>query len=175
MQINLGQSLIRLVVAGCLLLFSNTGNLFAQTQRTDMRAGIVSASASSVATVQIQVRAADKELVIPYCKKAGTEENLLYCNQGLDHNIEYSDGKRWIRTMPGYSGEVFGVETDAWKPAVIPPGESTTFEFRFSPDFFHLRKGEKLRLIIYAWESPESLANNEKPVSRFVSPIFICP
>ena len=140
-----------------------------------MRAGIVSASASSVATVQIQVRAVDKKLVIPYCKKAGTEENLLYCNQGLDHNIEYSDGKRWIRTMPGYSGEVFGVETDAWKPAVIPPGESTTFEFRFSPDFFHLRKGEKLRLIIYAWESPESLANNEKPVSRFVSPIFICP
>ena len=175
MRIISGQSLFRLIIAGCLLLFSNAGNVFAQTTQTVMKAGIVSASASSVATVQIQVRAGDKELVIPYCKKAGTEENLLYCNQGLEHNIEHFDGKRWIRTMPGYPGEVFGVDMDAWKPAIIPPGGSTSFEYRFSPDFFHLRKGEKLRLIIYAWESPESLANNEKTVSRFVSPTFVCP
>jgi len=77
--------------------------------------------------------------------------------------------------MPGYPGEVFGAELDAWKPAIISPGGSATFEYSFSPDFFHLRKGERLRLIIYAWESPESLASNEKPASKFVSPTFICP
>jgi hypothetical protein len=175
MQISSGQSLIRLVVAGCLLLVSNAGNIFAQADTAVRKAGIVSASASSIAIVQIEVRAADKALVIPYCKKAGTVENLLYCNQGLEHNIEHSDGKKWIRTMPGYPGEIFGVDIDAWKPAIIPPGGSSTFEYRFNPDFFHLRKGEKLRLIIYAWGSPESLANNEKPVSKFVSPIFVCP
>ncbi len=175
MRIASGKSPMRLVVAGCLLLLNNAGNILAQAEKTARKAGIVSASASSVATVQIEVRAADKELVIPFCKKAGTEENLLYCNQGLEHNLEYFDGKKWVRTMPGYPGEVFGVEMDAWKPAVIPPARSTTFEYRFSPDFFHLRKGEKLRLIIYAWVSPESLANNEKPISKFVSPTFVCP
>jgi len=175
MRIVSGQPLIGFVAAGCLILFSETGNISAQAEKTIRKAGIVSASASSIATIQIEVHAADKELVIPYCKKAGTEENILYCNQGLEHDVEHFDGKRWIRTMPGYPGEVFGVETDAWKPGIIPPGGSTTFEYRFNPDFFHLRKGEKLRLIIYAWESPESLANNEKPVSKFVSPTFICP
>ena len=175
MRIVLGQSLIGFVVAGCVILFCDAGNVSAQAEKTVTKAGIVSASASSVAIVQIEVRAADKELVIPYCKKAGTGENLLYCNQGVEHNIEHFDGTKWIKAMPGYLGEVFGVETDAWKPGIIPPGGSMTFEYWLNPDFFHLRKGEKLRLIIYAWESPESLANNEKPVSKFVSPTFVCP
>jgi hypothetical protein len=175
MRITLGRSLTGLLVAGCLLLFCNAGNISAQAEKTVTIAGIVSVSASSIATLQIEVRAADKELVIPYCKKAGTDENLLYCNQGLEHNIEHFDGTKWIKAVPGYPGEVFGADIDAWKPGIIPPGGNTTFEYRFSPYFFHLRKGEKLRLIIYAWESPESLANNEKPVSKFVSPTFVCP
>jgi hypothetical protein len=175
MRIGSGQTLTTLIVAGCILLVTNAGNLVAQSEKAARKAGIVSISASSIATVQIEVHAADKELVIPYCKKTGAEENLLYCNQGLEHNFEHFDGTKWIRTMPGYPGEVFGVDIDAWKPAIIPPGGSTTFEYRFNPDFFHLRKGEKIRLIIYAWESPESLANNEKPVSKFVSPVFVCP
>jgi hypothetical protein len=175
MRIILGQSLTGFVVAGCLILFCDAGNISAQAEKIVTKAGIVSASASSIATVQIEVRAADKELVIPYCKQTGTDENLLYCNQGLEHNIEHFDGKKWIKAMPGYLGEVFGVDTDAWKPGIIPPSGSTTFKYRFDPNFFHLRKGEKLRLVIYAWESPESLVNNEKPVSKFVSPTFVCP
>src|SRR5271157_3729707 len=115
MRIGSGQTLITLFVAGYLLLVSNAGNIFAQADKAVRKASIVSTSASSIATVQIEVRAADKNLVIPYCKKAGTGVNLLYCNQGLEHNIEHFDGKKWIRTMPGYPGEVFGVDIDAWK------------------------------------------------------------
>ena len=137
--------------------------------------GIVSVSAWSQATVQIEVRASDKQLIIPYCKVIGTDENLLYCNQGLEYSFEYFDGGKWVRTKPGYTGEVFGFEPDLRKPAVVPPDGSMTFLYRFSPKLFHLRRGVKLRLTIYAWTSPESLAKNEKPASKFVSPIFICP
>jgi hypothetical protein len=174
MRIKISNATCYVIVAASLLWLCSLAVAIGQST-SQQKAGIVSISASSEVTVQIEVRAADKELVIPYCKEAGTEYNLLYCNQGLEHNMEYFDGKKWIRTMPGYHGEVFGVDLGAWKPAVIAPNGSTTFKYKFSPDFFHLREGEKLRLVIFTWASAESLANNEKPVSKFVSPVFVCP
>jgi len=175
MRNGLSESLIGIVIAGGLFQFYDFGSAFAQAAKPGGKAGIVSALAWASVTVEIEIHASDKQLVIPYCVEDGTKANLLYCNQGLEYSFEYLDGGKWIRTKPGYPGEVFGVDTGVWKPAIIPPGGSTTFKYRFNPDLFHLRKGEKLRLIIDAWESPESLAENGKPTSRFVSPVFVCP
>ena len=140
-----------------------------------LKAGITSITAFPQVIVEITVRAADKQLVIPYCKVASAGENILYCNQGLEHSLEFLEGKKWILTMPGYAGEIFGVDDGAWEPAVIAPGESKVFTFTFNPEFYHLHKGQHLKLIIQAWKSAEALKNNEKPSGRFTSAVFLCP
>jgi hypothetical protein len=175
MKINLSKSITGILIVGSFFAIDSVQRAFAQVIQTAEKPGILSASASSLASVEIEVHATKEQLVIPFCREPGTDERILYCNQGLEHNLEHFDGDKWIRTNPGYPGEVFGVEEGAWKPAVIPPGGNATFQFRFSPDFYHIRKGEKLRLEVLAWASAESMTSNGKPVSRFVSPVFVCP
>jgi hypothetical protein len=90
------------------------------------------------------------------------------------HNLEFFDGKKWNRAKPGYPGEVFGVETSHWKAAAIPPNGSAIFYLIFSQSFYHVQKGEKLRLIIDFWSTEESMRNG-KPDGSLVSPEFVCP
>jgi hypothetical protein len=174
MQGNLSKAFVRSTVIGILLGLFVTSVASAQATHPTGNAGIVSVSVESLAYVRIEIKASDKQIVIPYCDGADPGEYSLYCNQGLERSLEHWDGNKWNRSTPGYPGEVFGIEPARWKPAVIDPGKSTVFYFKFSPSFYHIKKGEKLRLRVSFWSKVESMKTG-KADGVLVSPVFECP
>jgi hypothetical protein len=157
------------MIVGCLFGFSNASCAFAQASKPKAKEGIVGASVSSLASVEIEIHASDKPLWISSCK--GTDEQFPFL---CDARMERFDGKKWGRVKPGYPGEVFGVDVETWKPTSIQPSGSATFVFTFNQEFYHIRKGERLRLLVSYFTSEESV-KSEKSDGDFVSPAFTCP
>jgi hypothetical protein len=62
-----------------------------------------------------------------------------------------------------------------WKSFAISPGKSAFFQYGIDLDFFGIQKGERLRIVIDAWDSTESMMKNDNPDIKFVSQSFVCP
>jgi hypothetical protein len=135
---------------------------------------IVSISTLPPVSARIEIRASDRAIILPYCQGPDSELPILYCNQGLEHSLEYFNGTDWVKAKPEYPGEVFGFEPDKRKPATIEPGKSTVFRFTFNRDTFHVQKGQKLRLEIEYWSSEQSMIGG-KSEGKLTSPVFECP
>jgi hypothetical protein len=174
MQGNLSKTFFQLTLTGVFFGLFVTSVASTQATHSTSNAGIVRVSVETLAYVRIEVKASDKQIVIPYCDGADPDEYSLYCNQGLERSLEHWDGNKWNRATPGYPGEVFGIELDKWKPVVIDPGKNAVFYFKFSPSFYHIKKGEKLRLRVSFWSKVESMKTG-KADGVFVSPAFECP
>jgi hypothetical protein len=129
-------------------------------------------SANVYVSVEFEVRAAEKQLVIPVCRQSeGSGQSL--CVAHLQRFI----GGRWVnaaprRDMAGVLG-VYGKEL--WKPLVISPGDHSSFKFGYSKDFFGIPRGERLRILLTAWDSADSMARNDDPGATITSPVFKCP
>jgi hypothetical protein len=62
-----------------------------------------------------------------------------------------------------------------WKPLVIAPGDHASFRFGVSKEFFGIRTGERLRIMLEVWDSTESMASKDVSDSHLTSPVFVCP
>ena len=169
MRCNFRKRFMPIIVAGCLLPVCNSGSIYPQTANHRDMAGIVNVSAKAFADVEVEIRARDQQLAIRSCKETSEDEPTL-----CDARMERFDGTKWRIIKPGYPGEVFGIEPDKWKPTIIPPSGSMTLHFKFNPEFYHVRKGERLRLIVDFYTSEESVKKH-MPDGDFLSPTFICP
>jgi hypothetical protein len=167
MKVICGKLIIGLMVVESLFRFGDGSCAFAQAPKP--KEGIVSASVSSSASVEIEIQASVKPLWISSCK--GTDERFPYL---CDARMERFDGKTWNRVKPGYPGEVFGVDMDTWRPTFVQLSRSASFVFTFNQDFYHVQKGERLRLLVPYFTSEESV-KKEKSDGEFVSPAFTCP
>jgi hypothetical protein len=92
-------------------------------------------------SVRFEIRAKERTLVIPYCRK-DDDGTYVLCAIGMA-TIEHFDGKEWIKNKPGYPGEVSGIEANQRNPTTILPNEKADFLFNFSPDLYHVREGKK--------------------------------
>lgn len=135
--------------------------------------GITNVDATSLINLTIEVRAVDKELVIPYCG-VGETGNYLFCSG--EARLEVWHGAKWSNAKPrtGIAG-VFGLSPkNTWKSALIAAHSAGYFAFNFSKEFLDIQKGDRLRLRVNVWTSQESMANHD-PDTTFVSPVFDCP
>ncbi len=169
-----------LILAGALSLICNSESAFCETSpRQDDRiasAEVVRVTPGTdladdwIVTVRIEVRATDKQLVIPYCPENNSDEHAL-CSAWL----ERLDGKVWRRARPRIHEYVLGMEgIDQWKPVIITPGNSNSFLYSFSTRYFGVRKGEHLRVTLDAWADAKSMQYDNAAVS-LLTPVFKAP
>jgi len=123
-----------------------------------------------IVTVRIEVRATDKQLVVPYCPEDNSDEHAL-CSAWL----ERFDGTAWRRARPKIHEYVLGMEgIDQWKPVIITPGNNNFFLYSFSTRYFGVRKGEPLRVTLDAWAEAKSMRYDNAAVS-LLTPVFKAP
>ena len=158
------------MIAGSVLCFCISLAAVGQTAQ-QTRAGIVDVEPYASISVEFDVQAADKQLVIPVCGHV-EDEKPSPC---VAH-VQRFDGRKWYFAKSRHPGAVLGfLSKEYWKPLVISPGKEASFRFGIDQDFFGIRKGERLRIVLEVWASSESMATNDTPDSKFVSPVFVCP
>jgi len=155
-----------------LVVWLSAAAAIAQRPIQSAKAGIINLTATEQASVHFQIQGKDKDIVIPYCEK-DSEGSFVICGVG-EVTLQYFDGKKWIRTKPGYPGEVFGVEDSQWNPAPVLAGSSVGFRFDFRPNLYHIQRGKRLRLLVYYWRDPEAMKSAGAD-GTFISPSFVCP
>jgi hypothetical protein len=159
------------VLASCLIPIGYSGSAAGQGN-PNKEASIVDVHATKVISIEIDIRAGEKRLVIPNCKE-DREEPPAPC---VAH-LQRFNGKEWYaaRIVPGLA-MTLGVEgKEKWKPVVIAPGRTVNFWYGTETDIFGIQKGEQLRIVVEAWDSVESMKKNDKPDSIITSPAFPCP
>jgi hypothetical protein len=158
-------------IAGSLLLFGVSGAAVGQTA-PQQKAGIVDLQPYAIVSVEFYVRAADKQLVVPVCSDEEDKEPVLCAAR-----VQRFNGKKWYGARPRRRETVLGMYAkEYWKPVVILPGKEKVFHFAIDRDFFGIREGERLRIVLDVWSSTESMAKETYiPDSQFVSPVFVCP
>jgi hypothetical protein len=158
------------VVTGSLFLFNSSGMAVGQVASHE-KAEIANVEPYSSVFVKFDVKAVGKQLVIPVCREKEEDEESL-CQAYLQR----FNGRVWKVARPRDPGVVLGfLVKDYWKPFVIAPGESKPLRFGFSKEFFGIQRGERLRIVLDVWDSPESMTKNDEPDSKLVSPVFVCP
>jgi hypothetical protein len=173
-------ALVHMILVGFLPLICHSESAFSQgPPRQDdhiPRAEVIRVTPSAdlpndwIVTVRIEVRATDRQLVVPYCPEDNSDEHAL-CSAWL----ERFDGKVWRRAKPRIHEYVLGMEgIDHWKPAIITPGNSNFFLYSFSTRYFGVRKGEPLRVTLDAWTDAKSMQYDNAAVS-LLTPVFKAP
>lgn len=135
--------------------------------------GITDIQATAMISVDFEIRAADKSIVIPYCG-GGNSGNFFTC-YGAAY-LEVSDGKLWKRAKPpkNLMATLAAPTREGWKPMTMAVGDANHFVFAFDPMLFGIRRGDHLRIIANAWTSQESMRDHD-PDTTFASPVFDCP
>ena len=154
-----------------LLLSCPSGFAIGQTPSTT-QAEIMNLDANIYVSVEFEVRAGDKQLVIPVCRETEADGQSL-CIAHLQRLI----GGKWKnatarKDMAGVLG-FYGKQY--WKPLVIAPGKHSSFRYGLDKEFFGIRTGERLRIMLEVWDTSESMASKDAPDSHLVSPVFECP
>jgi len=154
----------------CSLQFVFSGFIIGQ-EVSQRKAGIVDVTPHAIVSVEFEVRAADKQLVIPNCSNGeGSKPSPCIAR------VERFNGKSWYFASSRYPGAVLGfLAKEYWKSFAISPGKSAFFQYGIDLDFFGIQKGERLRIVIDAWDSTESMMKNDNPDIKFVSQSFVCP
>jgi hypothetical protein len=138
----------------------------------DQATGIVSVTASSVVETRVEIRASDKQLVIPHCGTTETGEYVLCTGQA---HLELKDGKLWSNARPKSGGAILGgMPRERWESCVILPGHQAYFMFTFSKAFLSVQQNQQLRVAVNAWANEESLKSGGA-VATLWSPTFMCP
>ncbi|MGA7832469.1 MAG: hypothetical protein WCA21_16035 [Terracidiphilus sp.] len=171
MRIGCHNNIASFTVYLSLFLCGSIGFAIGQTSSTK-KAEIVNLDANISVSVVFEVRAADKQLVIPVCREK-EEDGQSLCIAHLQRYI----GEAWKNAMPRKdSGAVLGFYgKEYWKPLVILPGKRASFRYGLSKEFFGIRTGERLRIMLEVWDSVESMTNKDEPDSYLASPVFECP
>ncbi len=132
------------------------------------RGGIVDIEVTPLISVRIEVRAADKQIVIPQCGEHGAEA-FSFCFG--DSHMEVLRRGSWVAVGPrkGMLATIGADVSEVRKNAVLEPGKTVYFTYSFSKEFFGIQRGEKLRFRVKSWASQESMK------TMLVSPIFDCP
>jgi hypothetical protein len=137
------------------------------------RGGIVDIEATPLVSVRIEVRASDKQIVIPQCGEHGTGD-FSFCFG--DSHMEILRRGSWVAAGPrkGMLATMGADVNEVRKTAVLEPGKTVYFTYSFSKEFFGIQRGEKLRFRVKSWASRESMTSGD-PETMLVSPIFDCP
>jgi hypothetical protein len=137
------------------------------------RGRIINVEAGETVSVEIDIRATDRDLIVPYCSQDADGRRDL-CS-GFAY-LEVLNGKMWTRAKPrrGLAG-VLGVPSkDALHTVHIAPEHDEHFVFSFSPGFFGIEKGKHLRVKVDAWQSEEAMRTRDADTG-IASPGFTCP
>ena len=165
------RKLSAVVVSGLLVLLLH-GIAMGQAAHKE-KGEITNVEANEMVSVEFDVRAADTVVVIPHCGQDGETGHAL-CS-GVAY-LEVLTGKTWARAKPrkGLSAVLGASSKDEFKPVTIAPGRSEHFIFTFSPEFFGIPKGERLRIKVGAWTSEQAMHEHDADTT-FSSPVFSCP
>ena len=165
------RKLSAVVVSGLLVLLLH-GIAMGQAAHKE-KGEITNVEANEMVSVEFDVRAADTVVVIPHCGQDGETGHAL-CS-GVAY-LEVLTGKTWARAKPrkGLSAVLGASSKDEFKPVTIAPGRSEHFIFTFSPEFFGIPKGERLRIKVGAWMSEDAMREHDADTT-FVSPVFSGP
>ena len=171
MRITHHDSFLSCTTSLSVLVFCFSGFAIGQAPST-RKAEIVNLNANAYVSVEFEVRAADKQLVIPVCRETEANGRSL-CMANLQRII----GGKWKNATPRKeTGAVLGFESkEYWKPLVIAPGDHASFPFEFSKEFFGNQKGEHLRIMLEAWDTVESMASKDESDNQLATPVFECP
>jgi len=156
------------------LFFGVEGRAFAQeTAKVHPSGEITSIEPTALISVRFEIRATDKQIVIPYCWKQEGNEYLL-CSKEV--YLEVSNGRTWKRATVrrGLAAVLGGLPREELKPAMIAPGDRGYFVFVFSKELLDIQKGEHARVKVSAWTNQESMGDSH-PNEVLVSPVFDCP
>jgi hypothetical protein len=125
----------------------------------------------SMVLVRIEVRATDKQLVVPDCSETGSNEHY-FCG-GNARLVRFS-GRTWRNAKPAY-GVVMGMDPiDHWKPVIIAPGSQASSLFRFSTKLFGIRKDEPLKVGFEVWSDPTNI-QYDNATATLSTPVFKVP
>src|SRR4029077_1869996 len=120
----------------------------------------------------INVVSGQKDIVVPYCG-VGEGGSEALCSLAIHIEIESKEG--WHRIKPRYREMVLGgVPPDKWKPLVIPAKHGHDFDFGFSKNDFAVERGQRLRIVVYAWPDEPSMRTGRDPI-KLTSAAFDCP
>jgi hypothetical protein len=130
------------------------------------------ADATRSVPFEITVVSGQKDIIVPYCGEGeGGSETL--CNLAIHIEVESKNG--WHRIKPRYPEVVLGgVPPDKWNPQVIPAKHRHDFYFAFSKNDFAVERGQRLRIVVYAWPDEPSMRTGRDPI-RLTSAAFNCP
>lgn len=159
-------------VAAGIVLFLLPGIVDGQNA-SKLQGQIVNIEAKETIVVEFDVRASDREVVVPYCSQDADGQHIL-C-PGLAY-LEVLDGKTWSRAKPrrGLLAVLGAPSKDALKPVRIAPAREEHFVFSFNPGLFGIQKGARLRVKLGVWETEEEMHTRDPDVV-LVGPEFACP
>jgi hypothetical protein len=155
-----------------LFLLGSLGLAIGQTPPTK-QAEIVNLDASAYVSVEFEVRAGEKQLVIPVCRETEADGQSLCVAY-----LQRFTGGAWKNATPrkDMAGVLGLYSKEYWKPLVIAPGKrSSLFRYGLSKEFFGIRTGERLRIMLGVWDTAESMASKDEPDSHLAGPVFECP
>jgi hypothetical protein len=125
-------------------------------------AEVTSARVTRTVSLRVNVIAAERQLLVPYCAEGeGGTETL--CNLSIHVEIETREG--WHPMKPRLRKVVLGgVPPDNWKFQLIPAGRGRDFFFAFTKDDFAVEHGQRLRA---SWMLGPTSSRCERTSSRF--------
>jgi hypothetical protein len=121
--------------------------------------------------VALQLSASDQQLFVPYCGES--EGTKFLCTVAAHLEIASQHGWRAAKHNTE-SGVLGGVSLENAVGITFERGKEGVFTFQFSPSFFEVRSGQRLRIIIDAWPDEQSM-KRDHAVLHLVSPPFVCP
>jgi hypothetical protein len=125
-------------------------------------------------SVTVSILAGDRDLIVPYCGLARSEEESL-CGPPTPTRLEVHTAKGWrpvgLRTGDAVLG---ALSPEVWKARLIPARKGHVFSLLFSKDDFAVERGQRLRLVIEAWPDEQSMRSGGRPI-QLVTAAFECP
>lgn len=126
--------------------------------------------------VSLRLRAADKQIFVPYCgqPERGTTITGILCTLGT--HLEVRRGSEWYPARPKTSlGAILGgLRLDLADGSLLPPGIEEEFEYVFSRRYFEVDPGQTLRVAVDVWPDEQSMRGGRKS-TQIASPAFECP
>ena len=171
MRITRHVNIALLTICLSLILFGSIKFATCQTSPTK-KAEIVNIYPYIAAVVEFQVRATDKQLVIPVCRNEAMDSQYLcvaHLQRFIDGDWKNATPRKEIYATLGFDSK------DRWTPKVIEPGDQASFRIGLSKELFGIRTGERLRFMLEVWDNVESMTKNDKPDNYLISPFFDCP
>jgi hypothetical protein len=124
----------------------------------------------SLISVDLWLYSSKDPLFVPYC---GTDESGRPYLCTLGAHLEKMTPQGW-RKAQIRGGDLTGISLLSAHGELILPRDRASFTFIFDYDLFGIPPGTRLRVVVDAWPSKESLESGAPP-TEVTSPEFVCP